>query len=183
MKDYILHQSTFIANNQLDIIEDLRIAHRLFETLFPNKESTWSYNLYNIFSLTAPSTNFYQIYQELRTLIRSELGEDRPLWLQAWLNYHKSDQVLDWHNHDFEYHGYISIDPKKTNTVFEEYSIENKVGQIYLGPGYRKHKVEVLKPFDGERITIGFDVQTIPQNPYVTYTERPFMNMSLIPLL
>jgi hypothetical protein len=183
MNNYILYQSQFIVDNQADIIQDLQIAHAHFEKLFPDRESTWSYNLYNIFSLTAPSTNFYQIYKELRTLVRSELGNTRPLWFQAWLNYHKPNEVLDWHDHTFEYHGYISIDPKKTNTVFENYSIENKVGQIYFAPGYRRHKVEVLEPFEGERITIGFDIQTIPDQPYVKYTERPWKNLSLIPLL
>ena len=183
MNDYTLYQSKFILDNQLDIIEDLRVAHRLFENLFPNKDSTWTYNCYNIFSLTAPSTNFYQIYLELRNLIRGDLGDSRPLWIQAWLNYHKVNEVLDWHNHDFEYHGYISIDPKNTKTVFENYSIENKIGQIYFAPGYRQHKVEVVEPFEGERITIGFDVVTIPTHPMVTYTERPWVNMSFIPLL
>lgn len=183
MNSYTLYQSEFIINNQQDIIEDLRVAHRIFEDTFPNRESTWTYNLYNIFSLTAPATNFYQIYKELRNLVRKELGESRPLWIQAWLNYHKSHEVLDWHDHDFEYHGYISIDPKKTNTVFETYTIENKVGQIYFAPGYRKHKVDVLEPYEGERITIGFDIITLPENPYVKYTERPWVNMSFIPLL
>jgi hypothetical protein len=183
MNDYILYQSEFIVNNQLDIIADLNVAHRLFKEAFPEKDSTWSYGFYNVFSLTAPSTNFYQIYSELRTLIRQELGDTRPLWIQSWLNYHKSDEVLDWHDHDFEYHGYISIEPKKTNTVFEKYTIENKVGQIYFAPGHRKHKVEVLEPFDGERITLGFDIITIPEYKYVKYVERPWKNMSFIPLL
>lgn len=183
MTDYTLYQSDFIVKNQADIIEDLRVAHRLFKELFPERDSTWSYGLYNVFSLTAPSTNFYQIYSELRSIIRQQLGDTRPLWMQAWINYHKVDEVLDWHNHDFEYHGYISIEPKKSNTVFENYTIENKIGQIYFAPGYRQHKVEVLEPFDDERITIGFDIQTIPDSPYVKYTERPWKHMSLIPLL
>jgi len=183
MKDYILYQSQFIVENQADIIVELDMAHQHFKNLFPDRESTWSYNFYNVFSLTACSTNFYQIYKELRTLIRGQLGDTRPLWIQSWLNYHKPNEVLDWHGHDFEYHGYISIEPKKTNTVFENYSIENKIGQIYFGPGYRKHKVEVLEHFEGERITLGFDIQTLPESPYAKYKELPSKNMSFIPLL
>lgn len=183
MIDYTLYQSDFIAANYQDILIDIDIAHENFKKLFPDRDSTWSYAMYNIFSLTAPATNFYQIYKELRTLVRSQLGDDRQLWIQAWINYHTSDELLEWHGHDFEYHGYISIDPKKTNTVFEGYSIENKVGQIYFGPGYRMHKVESIEPFEGRRVTIGFDIQTLPEQPYVTYTERPFVNMSFIPLL
>ncbi len=182
--NYSLHQSEFIANNLNDIWEDLRVAHNNFQKLFPQESSTWAYSKYNIFALTAPSSTFYQIYKELRTVIRGHLGETRPLWLEAWLNYHTSDQVLDWHHHDFDYHGYIAIDPKKTRTVFESYSIDNKPGQIYFGPGNRLHKVEVLEPFDGVRTTIGFDVHVLPEHPMIkNYIERPFVNMSLIPLL
>ena len=182
--DYILHQCDYIADNLPDIFEDLRIAHNNFKKLFPNEDSTWSYSKYNIFALTAPSTNFYKIYIELRNVIRTQLGTDRPLWLEAWVNYHKHDEVLDWHHHDFDYHGYISIDPKQSNTVFENYSIKNKPGQIYFGPGNRLHKVEVLESFEGVRTTIGFDVHTIPDSPLIkNYIERPFVNMSLIPLL
>lgn len=183
-ENYVLHQCDYISDNLSDIFEDLHIAHNNFKRLFPNEDSTWAYSKYNIFALTAPSTNFYRIYSDLRAVIRSQLGWDRPLWLEAWINYHKADEVLDWHHHDFDYHGYISIDPKKSNTVFENYSIENKPGQIYFGPGNRLHKVEVLEPFDGVRTTIGFDVHTIPSSPLIkNYTERPFVNMSLIPLI
>jgi hypothetical protein len=182
--NYSLHQSEFIANNLNDIWEDLRVAHNNFQRLFPQESSTWSYSKYNIFALTAPSSTFYQIYKELRTVIRGQLGETRPLWLEAWLNYHTADQVLDWHHHDFDYHGYIAIDPKKTRTVFENYSIDNKPGQIYFGPGNRLHKVEVLEPYEGVRTTIGFDVHVLPEHPMIkNYIERPFVNMSLIPLL
>lgn len=184
MNDYVLHQSQYIVDN-MDLIQgDIEIAHRVFKQLFPNEDSTWTYHKYNLFALTAPSSAFYNIYQELRNIIRGQLGDNRPLWFQAWINYHTPEQALDWHEHEFEYHGYISIDPKKTNTVFENYTIENKPGQIYFAPGYRKHKVEVLEPFEGFRTTIGYDVHTTPQNKFVTnYVERPFGNMSLMPLL
>jgi len=180
---YIVRQCDFIADNLTDIFEDLRVAHENFKRLFPNEDSTWSYSKYNIFALTAPSTNFYKIFSELRNVVRSQLGWDRPLWIEAWLNYHTADQVLDWHHHEFDYHGYISIDPKNTKTIFENYEIVNKPGQIYFGPGNRLHKVEILEPFEGVRTTIGYDIHTVPNSPIITnYIERPFVNMSLIPL-
>lgn len=182
-QDYFLHQSEYIVNNQNNIFEDLRVAHANFERLFPHEDSTWAYAKYNIFALTSPSTSFYNIYSELRQVIRSKLGWEQPLWLEAWVNYHRPDQVLDWHNHNYGHHGYIAIDPKNTRTVFEDYSIDNKVGQIYFGPGNRMHKVEVLEDYEGYRTTIGFDVHSLPQVKHVEYTERPFINMSLIPLL
>jgi len=184
MNDYILHQSQYIVDNTTEIFTSLDVAHTHFKTLFPENDSTWSYEKYNIFSLTAPSTVFYYIYKELRDLVRSQLGNDRPLWIQAWLNYHRPHEALTRHSHAFDYHGYISLEPKKTNTVFDDYVIENKTGQIYFGPGGRYHSVEVLEPFNGYRTTIGFDVHTTPVSRLITsYVERPFINMSLIPLL
>ena len=38
------------------------------------------------------------------------------------------------------------------------YKIENKVGQIYFGPGQREHRVVCLDEFPDTRLTIGFDV-------------------------
>ena len=182
--NYSVYQSDFIVNNLDNIQEDLRVAHNNFKKLFPEESSTWSYTKYNIFALTAPSSTFYQIYKELRNVIRNDLGDTRPLWFEAWINYHRPDEVLDWHHHDFEYHGYIAIDPKNTRTVFEKYAIDNKPGQIYFGPGNRLHKVEVLEPYEGFRTTIGFDVHILPEHPMIRdYVERPFVNMSLMPLL
>ena len=184
MKHYHLMHSEIIEQNKDEFLYDLDEAHRVFKTVFPDKDSTWNYHTYNIFALTAPSTSWYKLYVELRNFVRSQLGDDRPLWLQSWVNYHKCDEVLDWHGHEFEYHGYISIDPKKTRTLFEDWTIDNKPGQIYFGPGYVKHKVEVLEPFEGVRTTLGFDVHTTPQNKFITdWVERPFGNQSLIPLV
>lgn len=182
---YILHQIDYIANNQELIKDDIEIAHRLFKKVFPDKDSTWTYDRYNIFAFTAPSTAFYNIYTELRNVVRGQLGDDRPLWFQAWLNFHTYDQLIHRHHHDFEYHGYISLDPKKTKTVFDDYEIINKPGQLYFGPGYeRHHHVEAIEPFEGVRTTLGFDIHTTPQSKLILeYVERPFSNMSLMPLL
>ena len=185
-KDYILWQSPTIVKH-LDLMkDDLDIAHRLFKKCFPDKDqdSTWTYTSYNIFAFTAPSSAFYQLYKELRNLIRGQLGDDRELWVQAWVNYHTDDKLIHRHHHDFDYHGYISIDPKNTKTVFDDYEVINKPGQIYFGPGHRYHHVEAIEPFEGIRTTIGFDVHSTPQSPFITeYIERPFSNMGLFPLI
>ena len=184
--DYILYQSQSIVDNQWTLIDDIRVAHENFKKLFaeiPDVDSTAFYKHYNIFALTSPSAAFYKVYTEIRNLIITQTGDSEPLWFQAWLNHQDQDSVLDWHQHDFDFHGYISIDPKNTRTVFENYVIENKVGQIYFGPGYRKHKVEVVEPFQGVRTTIGFDVFRYPSSKFVTYTEKPFINLGMMPLL
>lgn len=50
----------------------------------------------------------------------------KKIWMQAWLNYHDHDQVLDWHNHSAPYHGYISIEPQDTTTEFGDWEIKMK---------------------------------------------------------
>lgn len=155
--DYKLFQSQYIVDNQQSFIDQCLSV----KNSFGNKDTTWSYNEYNIFSVTAGSVYFYNLFKELRDIVKAEIP-NKMLWIQAWLNVHEQQSLLDWHNHQWDYHGYISIDPKDTTTDFKKYSIKNKVGQIYFGPGDRLHKVNNLKPFSGKRITIGYDVTTDP---------------------
>lgn len=157
MIDYKLFQSQYIVENQYNFIQQcIEVS-----TLLQGKDTTVNYNLYNIFSITAGSVYFYNLYKELNVLIRSQLPNGM-LWMQAWVNMHTEDEVLDWHNHDWPYHGYISIDPKNTFTDFGSYQIKNKIGQIYFGEGNRLHKVNVAESFEGKRITIGYDVTNDP---------------------
>ena len=157
MNDYKLFQSNYIVNNQKHFIDQCM----QIKELFGNEDTTTSYHKYNLFAVTAGSVYFYNLYKELRDIIRNQIP-DKQLWMQAWVNIHQQDNVLAWHNHGWDYHGYISIDPKHTNTEFEKYKIENKTGQIYFGPGYRLHRVKVVSPFDDYRITIGYDITTDP---------------------
>ena len=128
-------------------------------------DSTWQYKEYNIFSLSSSSEAMWFLWRNIQICIRKHIGDDRPAWMTGWLNFHKHKDILDWHNHTgSQYHGYVSIDPKETNTIFKtddiEYQIENIPGLLYIGPSARLHKVEALKPFEGIRTTIAFDVTT-----------------------
>jgi hypothetical protein len=158
--DYKLYQSKYIVEHQSDIISQCHDAKKFYMGL-PSRNATGDmtadYFNYNIFSLTAGSYPLYEVYKELVSFVKSQLGEQR-MWMQSWLNYHDHDKVLGWHNHDWDYHGYISIDPKNTVTEFRDYKIENKVGQIYFGPGKREHRVVCLDEFSDTRLTIGFDI-------------------------
>ena len=109
-------------------------------------------------------------------VVRGYLRNHKQLWMQSWMNFHKANEVLDWHNHYSPYHGYVSIEPHNTTTVFEGYKIKNQIGRIYIGPGDRHHKVRVDEEFDTPRITLGFDVTDRP-NP------KPSGNWSFMPLL
>ena len=177
---YKLYQSEVINHNPKEFIETCNAAYDHFTNLFKSKESTWNYKKYNFFSLSSTSILFYNFYKELNYIIRNYIGDDRPLWLECWINFHTEQETisnLKKHGHDFAYHGYISVDPKNTTTVFNNFEIKNKPGQIYLGPGGDdyEHYVRVDKSFVGKRITLGFDVDDVPN--------KKTGNVSFIPLL
>ena len=179
--DWQVHESQLVVDNHEQFIADCHLIHDKFKREYPDRDSTWAYGRYNVFSLASPMPLWYDLYSDLSYVIRGyitshSLDTHKPLWIQSWLNFHKSAEVLEWHNHDWPYHGYISINPCKTTTVFEGYKIENKIGGIYIGPGDRKHKVRVDEEFDSTRITLGFD---ITDQPHTTPSEL----WSLMPLL
>ncbi len=162
-EDYSLYSSPFVIAHQNDIVKSATYSYDIFKKIFEMSDSTWTYNIYNIFTLTHGDPYFYTIFQHLVAAIRDRVGDNRPLWLEAWLNYHTVNEVLDWHFHKKEYiiHGYLSIDPKNTVTEFERYTIENSVGNLYVGktgPGY-DHIVKVREPYIGNRITLAFNVK------------------------
>jgi|TARA_R100001460_G_scaffold6517_3_gene17099 hypothetical protein len=155
----VLFKSKIISDNQNLFIDKCNKAFDKISSIINTKETTWNYGLYNIFAVTAGDEYFYELFKELRKIIKDYHGKDQNLWIQSWINYHKYDELLDWHNHDWLLHGYISIDPKKTRTVFEDGTqIINEIGNIYIGPCNLKHKVIIDEPFVGNRITLGFDV-------------------------
>lgn len=165
---YNLYHSKTINENYDAFVSECNLAHSNFRREYGTTDSTWAYDRYNIFTLTSPSILFYDLFKELSECIRDHAGHDKPIWMQSWINFHKQDEVLDWHGHPWPYHGYISVDPKKSRTCFREWEIENKIGQIYIGPSslneLYQHKVEVDEPYDGYRITIGFDCTETPKH-------------------
>tara|TARA_Y100000114_G_scaffold123171_1_gene118677 strand:+ start:674 stop:1204 length:531 start_codon:yes stop_codon:yes gene_type:complete len=175
LTDWQVHKSNTIINYHNFFVDECHFVHENFKKTFPDKDSTWGYHYYNVFAATSPSPIWYDLYKQLRTIVREYVGTEDPLWFQSWLNFHKPDQVLDWHDHNWPYHGYISIDPKGTRTVFKDYEVKNEIGNIYIGPGHRRHKVEVDEVYDGPRITLGFDIHTEPS--------KPFDQWSLLPLI
>ena len=155
--DWKLYKSQVVLDNQRVMISILNNAIPSLGVI----DSTWSYDKYNVFGLTSPSPVYYDLFNELRGFVY-DYTKPKQLWMQAWVNYHMPDQVLQWHNHEWPIHGYISIRPHKTKTVFEGYEIDNEVGNVYIGPGNTYHRVEVLEDYDTPRITLGFDLLTDP---------------------
>ena len=186
-KKFILLKSQLIINNQHEFINEIYKAKVKHQIHYPDKDLTFSYNIYNAFGITSPSKLFYQLFEELKPIILNYVNSEF-VWLSCWINVHDNngvEEVLDWHSHDFPYHGYISINPHKTRTAFEnrnaieavskylkeggdigdrivdeivEFEIENEIGNIYLGPGNIQHKVFIDEVFDTPRVTLGFVV-------------------------
>jgi len=185
MKNYKLYTSNTILDNFKQFKKDCNVANNIINELynpenipdFPTQAHYTGNNSisYNIFTLTSTSISFYYLYKDLTKSIKKYLNNQQPFWLSAWINFDKDGKTLGWHNHDFPYHGYVSIDPKKTNTIFENWTINNKPGQIYIGPGDAHHKIEVLEPYKGHRTTIGFDIETRPGRVSATMCAIPVL--------
>ena len=150
--DHKIYKSEVVLGNHRVMINILENAISFLE----GDDPTWSYNKYNVFGLTSPTQVFYDLFKELRGFVYDYTDGD--LWMQSWVNYHNPDQLLQWHNHDWPIHGYICVNPHLTKTVFDGYEIENRIGDVYIGPGNRYHRVEMIEPFYTPRITIGFDI-------------------------
>jgi len=161
---YLTKIIPYIKNNKNKFIKDAILAHKRFNFVYgseTNKSPTQLFRYYNLTNLTFGSIYFFNLYKELQKIIRKFSNHNKPLWYQSWLNFHSSNEVLDWHKHHHScFHGYISIDPKDTETEFENYKIKNEVGKVYIGSSGLKHRVNLLKPYEGKRITIAFDVFT-----------------------
>lgn len=156
--NYKIFDNQYIKNNHFEILEETNLIYERFCYKFPNMSSTQAYQWYGIQSLTVGLTHYYYILQFLEKTIRNFANHKELLWYQCWINFHEQNQLLDWHDHlDCSYHGYLSIDPKKSCTIFEDYAIDNVIGQLYIGPSNRKHKV-ISDDFIGKRVTLGFDV-------------------------
>ena len=168
--DHKLYKSQVVLDNQRVMINILDNAIPLLGGI----DSTWSYEKYNAFGLTSPTQVFYDLYNELRGFVYDYTGEVDQLWMQSWVNYHMPDQLLKRHNHAYPIHGYISVDPKLTKTSFDNYEIQNRIGDVYIGPGGRYHSVELIEPFYTPRITIGFDITDNPTKATGNLGMMPF---------
>lgn len=166
--NYCLYRSNTILENHKYFLDSSKQAYNSIKELLNNTSGTgtditYSYKKYNIFSITSDSIFWYRLYEELVSFIEDYLTINNTFmnqgkWMEAWINYHTEDEVLDWHDHSYSLHGYISINPESTTTLFRDYEIINEIGNIYIGPGMREHKVQVNSPLVSPRVTVGFDV-------------------------
>jgi len=181
--DYKICELNFIKDDYDNFMTDCFNAKKKFDTIFPETSSTWKYSQYNIFSLTMGSERFYTLYHEIKKFARDYLKTDKPLWMQSWLNFHKMHEVLEWHDHsNCSAHGYVSINPMKTKTIFEDYVVDNEIGKMYIGKPHMKHKVVNIEPYEDTRITVAFDI--VDMSDYEDIKEKfgNHINLGYIPI-
>ena len=178
---YKIYQSDLVLKNHQQFLNETKLAYFYLKNKYNTSDTTGLYKKYNLFAITSNSLLFYKLFKELNSYIRDYIGDNRPLWMKSWLNYHNTPQDLDnslgesagFHGHLATYHGYISIDPQNTITRFRNgLDIQNKIGQIYIGPGTNTlttnvesgwdHFVDLISPSLSPRITIAFDVVEVP---------------------
>lgn len=173
--DYKLYNINTGEIDQKELLNYVQMSVAKFNHLYGGIDhATEFYYLYNFFSIASCNKNVYRLYLSLVNCIRDFIGKQDNVWLQTWMNVHRQSDVLKSHSHAYPYHGYISLSSHNTHTVFtdghdgkEIYRVENLPLQVYIGPGYRHHHVEVIDDYDDERITLGFDLQltdTISEN-------------------
>lgn len=184
MKPYKLYQSQYIVENQAGFIRDLsESAHAMYQYgIFDTSLKHGSYTQYNIFGVSSPSLHMWQLFKEIRDIAHENIP-GKKLWMQSWINHHYENELLGWHNHSARWHGYVSIQPWSTVTEFDDFVIENKVGQIYLGPGGLRHRVVAMDdmPFPDKRITVAFDIMS--EDDFTGGDVLPTHNFGCIPLL
>ena len=185
MTDILLKNLSYVKNNKDEFIKGAYLAHERFVFNYGKTfSSTWFYKHYNVTTLTFGLPLYHKLFVDLQKIIREYANKDGPLWYQCWLNFHDENEVLNRHNHpQCLFHGYISIDPKDSETQFDDYTITNEVGNVYIGDGGLFHQVNVLSPFEGKRITIAFDV--MDEESYKKYSSESEkeVNTGWIPII
>lgn len=176
---YSIFEYAPIVEKHNYFINDIQVSQKFLRKELKVEDLTWVYKKYNVFSTLAGSYYYWSLFKELGQYVKKHLIDNLNykilpdhIWMQAWLNWHTKDQLLKRHQHADEgkgyMHGYISIEPQDTKTVFYNnyedkepiYHIDNKIGNIYIGDGSKWHEVISNNSFEGDRITIGFDIMT-----------------------
>ena len=70
MNSYLLYKSSYIIENQINFVNQCNN----FKKNFPEDDTTWTYNKYNIFSLTSGSIFFFNLFREFITFIKKNIS-------------------------------------------------------------------------------------------------------------
>jgi hypothetical protein len=184
---YKIYKSSTIIDHNDRIVEAMaEIRENIVEYLGGDVvTTTWNHMHYNIWthSMAVEPELSFSMWEELIQIIKENSPKEAKYgWIQSWLNYDSYESVEDNltpHRHNAPIHGYISISPQNTKTVFDNWEIVNEIGNIYIGLGKWMHCVKNTDKYTGPRITIGFDVcfgDTTPEEGYGPVHEAKYQS-------
>lgn len=187
---YIVTDIDYVKKNQAEMLKDIELAYERFNfaygDMLDGRSATGYHKYYNLMLLTFGSKIFHTFFTELKERILDYMGHPKErLWYMCWLNYDTGEnKFFRWHQHyDARVHGFVSIEPQKTVTEFEDFKLKNEVGQMYIGPGNKLHKVNILEPYKKPRISIAFDVcGDIEVNKMYKKYGKVDINIAFLPL-
>lgn len=125
------------------------------------------YNTYNLFMY--PYDEFYNLYQEIKTLFHDCCIDEDQYYIQCWVNFYKKGDFIDWHNHwapeHRTWHGFFCVDcePSKTTYNVPGYNepldivSENNLLVMSRSNG-DTHRTWPWEDETKDRITIAFDI-------------------------
>ena len=114
-----------MIKNQAEFVSDCTTLFKRLTKDLKNYDTTWTYDQYNIFSYASPKQIWTDLFRELRDCAIDFIGNDKDLCYQSWLNYHLEHQLLDWHDHEWPYHGELKdgINKPKIDISEEELDV------------------------------------------------------------
>ena len=190
MKQYIVEEINYVKDNYDQFIKDIDLAYDRFNysygPMLDGRSATGYHKYYNLMLLTFGSKVFHDFFKILKHRLLEFMNYPKEhLWYMCWLNYDLGkNKFFEWHkHHDARVHGFVCIEPQHTVTEFKDFKLINKTGQIYIGPGQKLHKVNILKPYKKPRISIAFDVvgEKEIQNIYKQHGQLD-VNIAFLPL-
>ncbi len=128
--------------------------------------TTASFEHYNL--ATMCNEELHALYTALQAVFRERVP-DGTYYLQSWVNIHRKNQHLDWHEHwgSESFHGYFCVNAEPSTTSYKNPqtkqvdSVTNRNNTLTLNAGGWLHRVSPWRS-DRPRISIAYDI--VPVN-------------------
>ena len=129
----------------------------------------WNYNVF-----LYPHAEYYELFNEIKTMFYEIAKPTEPHYIQAWLNVYEAGQYLAWHKHcddkdkeDACWHGFycadVETEPSQTlyklSTFTEDVvKIDSSNNLLVMGRAGHIHKTSEWHSSDNPRVTIAFNI-------------------------
>lgn len=163
-----IYQSVFVADRARELTEYVHYVYQNMEAQY----TAHSQNI-NLFlrdrkghlrrptcNLLQASTIWQQAFSEIFSCIRHYYADSShdTVYFKSWIQRHPDTFIPQWHTHgNADSHGVLSVTDQPTATIYEDFEVVNKPGQIHIGPNIR-HSVRNLAPYNEWRLVIAFSV-------------------------